>query len=142
MLNKIMKSLANTLEVRTFTPNENGIYEIEVDQFNVEVKQHSSWILWETELPFHFDKDLDYQSEQMLKRCMQLSLKTVRDGQETLTLNKEQRLVLQGKAPFDQMSSVIFPSLLSQHVNMCEYYSEILEHERVNRTINHTVWLP
>jgi type III secretion protein B len=137
-----MKSLAIALEVSPFTPDENGIYKIEIDQFNVEIMQHSSWIRWETELSFRFDTELDYQKEQMLKRCLQLSLKTVLDSQETVTINKQLCMVLQGKASLDQLSEEMFLSLLSQHLTMCERYSELLEHERVNHAVNHTVWLP
>ncbi|MDW2335164.1 YscB family type III secretion system chaperone VscB, partial [Vibrio sp. 1069] len=51
MLDKMMKSLAETLGIGPFIAGENGAYTIEVDQLTLTIKQHSSWILWETALP-------------------------------------------------------------------------------------------
>ncbi|MDF5227957.1 CesT family type III secretion system chaperone, partial [Vibrio parahaemolyticus] len=73
MLDKMMKSLAEALKVGDFIASENGSYNIEVDQLSLTIKQHASWILWEATLPFQFKEHLDYQQEQALQRCMQLS---------------------------------------------------------------------
>ncbi|EJG0909643.1 YscB family type III secretion system chaperone VscB [Vibrio parahaemolyticus] len=142
MLDKMMKSLAETLGIGPFIAGENGAYTIEVDQLTLTIKQHSSWILWETALPLRFNEHLDYQQEQALKRCMQLSLKTLRDTPSVLTTNADQQLILQGKAMIENTSNEQFAELLAQHANECERYMELLEHERVNHTISHHVWLP
>ena len=142
MLNDMMKSLASEREVRAFTPDDKGAFNINVDLFNLEIKQRSSWILWETTLPFTFVEHLDYQSEQMLKRCMQFSLKTLRDGRDTLTINKDQCLVLQARVVFETLSYARFSGLLSQHINMCECYSALLTQEEFDHTTHHAMWLP
>lgn len=67
MLDKMMKSLAETLGIGPFIAGENGAYTIEVDQLTLTIKQHSSWILWETALPLRFNEHLNYQQEQALK---------------------------------------------------------------------------
>ncbi|MGU3846683.1 CesT family type III secretion system chaperone, partial [Vibrio diabolicus] len=52
MLDKMMKSLAETLKVGDFIASENGSYNIEVDQLSLTIKQHASWFLWEAALPY------------------------------------------------------------------------------------------
>lgn len=142
MLNDIMKSLASERGIRAFTPDENGAFNIDVDLFSLEIKQRSSWIIWETTLPFTFAEDLDFQGEQMLKRCMQFSLKTLRDGLNTLTVNNDQSLVLQAKVGCEQLSYARFCALLSQHIDRCERYSALLTPEGFNHIERHTMWLP
>ncbi|MCQ6498277.1 YscB family type III secretion system chaperone, partial [Vibrio parahaemolyticus] len=75
-------------------------------------KQHSSWILWETALPLRFKQHHDYQQEQALKRCMQLSLKTLRDTPSLLTTNADQQMILQGKAMIENTSNDQIAELL------------------------------
>ncbi|EPM4287833.1 YscB family type III secretion system chaperone [Vibrio alginolyticus] len=142
MLDKMMKSLAEALKVGDFIASENGSYNIEVDQLSLTIKQHASWILWEATLPFQFKEHLDYQQEQALQRCMQLSLKTIREDGGVLTTNDDQQLILQSKVRVEDCSVERFSTLLSKHVNLCERYIALLEQARVNHTINHTVWLP
>ncbi|MCF7510453.1 YscB family type III secretion system chaperone [Vibrio sp. D54] len=142
MLDKMMKSLAEALKVGDFIASENGSYNIEVDQLSLTIKQRASWILWEATLPFQFKEHLDYQQEQALQRCMQLSLKTTRADGGVLTTNDDQQLILQSKVRVEDCSVERFSALLSKHVNLCERYIALLEQERVNHTINHTVWLP
>ncbi|AGV16596.1 YscB family type III secretion system chaperone [Vibrio sp. B513a] len=142
MLDKMMKSLAEALKVGDFIASENGSYNIEVDQLSLTIKQHASWILWEATLPFQFKEHLDYQQEQALQRCMQLSLKTIREDGGVLTTNDDQQLILQSKVRVEDCSVERFSALLSKHVNLCERYIALLEQARVNHTINHTVWLP
>ncbi|EOX4943982.1 YscB family type III secretion system chaperone [Vibrio alginolyticus] len=142
MLDKMMKSLAEALKVGDFIASENGSYNIEVDQLSLTIKQHASWILWEATLPFQFKEHLDYQQEQALQRCMQLSLKTIREDGSVLTTNDDQQLILQSKVRVEDCSVERFSALLSKHVNLCERYIVLLEQERVNHTVNHTVWLP
>ena len=31
---------------------------------------------------------------------------------------------------------------LSQHVNLVEQFSGVLEHQRVNHTVSHSIWIP
>ncbi len=142
MLDKMMKSLAEALKVGDFIASENGSYNIEVDQLSLTIKQRASWILWEATLPFLFKEHLDYQQEQALQRCMQLSLKTIREDGGVLTTNDDQQLILQSKVRVEDCSVERFSALLSKHVNLYERYIALLEQERVNHTINHTVWLP
>ncbi|WP_046874914.1 YscB family type III secretion system chaperone [Vibrio diabolicus] len=142
MLDKMMKSLAEALKVGDFIASENGSYNIEVDQLSLTIKQHASWILWEATLPFQFKEHLDYQQEQALQRCMQLSLKTIREDGGVLTTNDDQQLILQSKVRVEDCWVERFSALLSKHVNLCERYIALLEQARVNHTINHTVWLP
>ncbi|MCG6310698.1 YscB family type III secretion system chaperone [Vibrio alginolyticus] len=142
MLDKMMKSLAEALKVGDFIASENGSYNIEVDQLSLTIKQRASWILWEATLPFQLKEHLDYQQEQALQRCMQLSLKTIREDGGVLTTNDDQQLILQSKVRVEDCSVERFSALLSKHVNLYERYIALLEQERVNHTINHTVWLP
>ncbi|GAJ72675.1 type III secretion chaperone protein for YopN [Vibrio sp. JCM 18904] len=73
---------------------------------------------------------------------MQLSLKTIREDGSVLTTNDDKQLILQSKVRVEDCSVERFSALLSKHVNLCERYIALLEQERVNHTINHTVWLP
>ncbi|WP_325894666.1 YscB family type III secretion system chaperone [Grimontia sp. NTOU-MAR1] len=142
MLDQVMKSLAATLGVGDFIASNNGSYDIEVDQMLLNIRQHSSWVLWETVLPFQFEQYLDYQKEQALKHCMQLSLKTVRDTSSILTVNDNEQLIVQGKMNMESATTEALCAQLSQHVNSVEKFSGVLEHQRVNHTVNHSIWIP
>ena len=142
MLDQMMKSLAVTLGVGDFIISNNGSYDIEVDQMLLNIRQHSSWVLWETVLPFQFEQHLDYQKEQALKHCMQLSLKTLRDTCSTLTVNDNEQLIVQGKMKMESATTEVLCTQLSQHVNLVEQLSAVLEHQRVNHTVSHSIWIP
>ena len=142
MLDQMMKSLAVTLGVGDFIISNNGSYDIEVDQMLLNIRQHSSWVLWETVLPFQFAQHLDFQKEQALKHCMQLSLKTLRDTRSTLTVNDNEQLIVQGKMKMDSATTEVLCTQLSQHVNLVEQLSAVLEHQRVNHTVSHSIWIP
>ena len=142
MLDQMMKSLAVTLGVRDFITSNNGSYDIEVDQMLLNIRQHSSWVLWETVLPFQFAQHLDFQKEQALKHCMQLSLKTLRDTRSTLTVNDNEQLIVQGKMKMDSATTEVLCTQLSLHVNLVEQLSGVLEHQRVNHTVSHSIWIP
>ena len=142
MLDQMMKSLAATLGTGGFFPSKNGSYDIEVDQMLLNIRQQSSWVLWETILPFQFVQSLDYQKEQALKRCMQLSLKTLRDTKSTLTVNDREQLIVQGKMNMETTTTEVLFAELSKHVNLVELFSEVLEHQRVNHTVSHSIWIP
>ena len=107
MLDQMMKSLAATLGVGDFITSNNGSYDIEVDQMLLNIRQHSSWVLWETVLPFQFEQHLDFQKEQALKHCMQLSLKTLRDTSSTLTVNDNEQLIVQGKMKMESATTEV-----------------------------------
>ncbi len=106
------------------------------------IRQQSSWVLWETVLPFQFEQHLDYQKEQALKHRMQLSLKTLRDTRSTLTVNDKAQLIVQGKMNMESATTEALCTQLSQHVNLVEQFSDLLEHQRVNHTVSHSVWIP
>ncbi|EDP58974.1 YscB family type III secretion system chaperone [Vibrio sp. AND4] len=142
MLDQMMKSLAATLGTGGFVSSKNGSYDIEVDQMLLNIRQQSSWVLWETILPFQFVQPLDYQKEQALKRCMQLSLKTLRDTKSTLTVNDQEQLIVQGKMNMETTTTEALCAELSKHVNLVELFSEVLEHQRVNHTVSHSIWIP
>lgn len=142
MLDQMMKSLAATLGVGDFIASNNGSYDIEVDQMLLNIRQHSSWVLWETVLPFQFELQLDYQKEQALKHCMQLSLKTLRDTSSTLTVNDNEQLIVQGKMNMESATTEALCAQLSLHVNLVEQFSGVLEHQRVNHTVSHSIWIP
>ncbi|MCE7729876.1 YscB family type III secretion system chaperone [Vibrio campbellii] len=142
MLDQMMKSLAATLGVGDFIASNNGSYDIEVDQMLLNIRQHSSWVLWETVLPFQFEQPLDYQKEQALKHCMQLSLKTLRDTSSTLTVNDNEQLIVQGKMNMESATTEALCAQLSLHVNLVEQFSGVLEHQRVNHTVSHSIWIP
>ena len=127
MIDNVMNDLASYLEVQPFMTTEDGVYNIDIDQFSVTIRQHSSWIIWETPLLFRFDNSVRHQEDHILQCCMYFFLKTLFDGQgHTLTVNRESQLVLQGRAELVQISSGEFPVTLSDHINVCERYSEIL----------------
>ncbi len=142
MLDQMMKFLAVTLGVGDFIASNNGSYDIEVDQMLLNIRQHSSWVLWETVLPFQFEQRLDYQKEQALKHCMQLSLKTLRDTSSTLTVNDNDQLIVQGKMNMESATSEALCAQLSLHVNFVEQFSGVLEHQHVNHTVSHSIWIP
>ncbi|GAW47212.1 YscB family type III secretion system chaperone (plasmid) [Photobacterium damselae subsp. piscicida] len=142
MLDQMMKSLAATLGLGDFISSNNGSYDIEVDQILLNIRQHSSWVLWETVLPFQFKQHLDYQKEQTLKHCMQLSLKTLRDTCSTLTVNNNEQLIVQGKMNMESATTEALCAQLSQHVNLVEQFSDVLERQRVNHTVSHCIWIP
>ncbi|MEZ8857041.1 YscB family type III secretion system chaperone [Vibrio atlanticus] len=142
MLDKMMKSLAETLREGDFIASSNGSYDIEVDQMQLNISRHSSWILWETVLPFYFESHLDFQKEQALKHCMQLSLKTLRDTRSTLTVNDKEQLIMQGKMIMESATTEELCTQLAQHVNLVEQFNDLLEHQRVNHTVSHSVWIP
>lgn len=142
MLEHMMKSLAVTLGGENFIASNNGSFDIEVDQIQLNIRQHSSWVLWETALPFHFEQHLDYQKKQALKHCMQLSLKTLRDTSSTLTLNDNEQLIVQGKVNMESATTEAFCIQLSRHVNLVEQLSSVLEHQRINHTVNLSIWIP
>ena len=142
MLDQMMKSLAATLGVEDFIASSNGSYDIEVDQMLLNIRQQSSWLVWETALPFRFEQHLNYQQEQALKHCMQLSLKTLRNAQSTLTVEHNNQLMVQGKMSMANASQEDFYTQLSQHVNLVAQFSDLLEHQNVNQSVNHRVWIP
>jgi type III secretion protein B len=142
MLDQMMKSLAATLRVKDFIASNNGSYDIEVDQMLLNIRQQSSWLVWETVLPFQFEHPLDYQKEQALKHCMQLSLKTLRNACSTLTVNHNNQLIVQGKMSVGNAVQEEFYTQLSQHVNLVAQFIDLLEHQSVNHSVNHRVWIP
>lgn len=142
MLDQMMKSLAVTLGVEDFIASNNGSYDIEVDQMSLTIRKQSSWLVWETVLPFQFEQHLNYQQEQALKHCMQLSLKTLRNAQSTLTVDHNNQLMVQGKMSMVNAAQEEFYSQLSQHVNLVVQFSDLLEHQSVNHSVNHRVWIP
>ncbi|MDP2503828.1 type III secretion system chaperone, YscB family [Vibrio splendidus] len=142
MLDKMMKSLAAVLGGGDFIASSNGSYDIEVDQMQLNIRQHSSWLFWETVLPFQFEPHFDFQKGQALKHCMQLSFKTLRDTRSTLTVNDKEQLVIQGKMIMESATTEEFCTQLSLHVNLVEQFIDLLEHQRVNHTVSHSVWIP
>ena len=142
MFEQLMKTLALSLKMEPFIPLNDGSYRLEIDYSVVDLHQHSNWILWETTLPFQFSERYDYRAEAAIKSCMLHAMKKLRSSPSTLTVNKDQQLLVQGKVKLEDCSVDLLSQYLAKHMSFVEQLSDELEQERVNKSINQTVWLP